>query len=321
MRRRLGDGLLAVALGLAMCWYAVRWLDVPAYLVAVAQAAVPVAGALVVVTTVGAALLRRRRITVIGAVASVVVVIGAAPFVRPFPGNANLADDLMVMSSNLDLGGADVEALTAHVRALDVDVLVLVEATPEAVGRLRDLGLEQTLPYEAGQPGPGTQGTVIRSRFPMTERQTASSAGEVSRSEPVVVVELPQTGGMATPRQVVIRAIHRLPPTAPNVSAWRSSFDGLAAWAHSQPDGIPLLLVGDFNASADHPGFRKVAADFIDAHQGMGAGWVRTWPHGRRWVPPFVQIDHLLARGLSVTSAGSGVVAGTDHAFVWASWR
>ena len=36
---------------------------------------------------------------------------------------------------------------------------------------------------------------------------------------------------------------------------------------------------------------------------------------------PFVQIDHILARGLTVTGAGSEVIAGTDHALVWASWR
>jgi endonuclease/exonuclease/phosphatase (EEP) superfamily protein YafD len=34
-----------------------------------------------------------------------------------------------------------------------------------------------------------------------------------------------------------------------------------------------------------------------------------------------VQIDHVLARGLTVTGAGSEVIPGTDHAMVWASWR
>ena len=50
----------------------------------------------------------------------------------------------------------------------------------------------------------------------------------------------------------------------------------------SQPDGIPLVLAGDFNASADHPGYRQVADGLVDAHRAVGAGWVRTWPLGRR---------------------------------------
>jgi hypothetical protein len=109
---------------------------------------------------------------------------------------------------------------------------------------------------------------------------------------------------------MLIRAVHPMPPTDPNLGFWRSALDGLATWAHSQPDGIPLVLAGDFNASADHPGYRQVADGLVDAHRAVGAGWVRTWPLGRRWLPPFVQIDHIRARGLTVTGAGSEVIAG-----------
>jgi endonuclease/exonuclease/phosphatase (EEP) superfamily protein YafD len=51
-----------------------------------------------------------------------------------------------------------------------------------------------------------------------------------------------------------------------------------------------------------------------------GAGWVRTWPLGRR-VPPFVQLDHVLVRGFDVVAAETTAIGDTDHAAVWATLR
>lgn len=320
-RRRWGDRLLAVAVGTLSLWYAVRWLDIPTFVIAVAQSLVPVAGILLVAVTLAAGASKRRRTAAVGAVASVAALVGALPFVVP-SGRADPGpDDLVVMASNLQFGGADPVALTGAVRVRGVDVLVLLEVTPSAVDRLRDAGLEDDLPYVVGHPRPGADGTLIRSRYPLTELPTPTFPGEVNLSQPVARVELPGSPVGAAPRSVLIRAVHPMPPTDPNLTFWRQSLDGLATWARSQPDGIPLVLAGDFNASADHPGYRQVADGLVDAHEAAGSGWVRTWPIGRRVIPPFVQIDHVLAKGMTVTGAGSEVIPGTDHALVWASWR
>lgn len=321
-RRRWGDRLLAGAVGALILWYAVRWLDIPTFVIAVAQSLVPVAGTLLVAATVVAAVSKRRRTALVGAVASVVAVVVALPFLVPSGRGDPGPDDLVVMASNLQYGGADPSVLTSAVRARGVDVLVLLEVTPRAVDRLRDAGLEQDLPYAVGHPRPGADGTMIRSRYPLTELPTPTFPGEVNLSQPVARLDLPEERAVGTgQRSVVIRAVHPMPPTDPNLGFWRASLDGLATWAQGQPDGIPLVLAGDFNASADHPGYRQVAAGLVDAHEAAGSGWVRTWPMGRRVIPPFVQIDHVLAWGLTVTGAGSQVIPGTDHALVWASWR
>ncbi len=320
-RRRWGDRLLAVAVGTVSLWYAVRWLDVPSFIVAVAQALVPVAGILLVAVTVVAAASKRRRTAVVGAGVSVVVLLGALPFIVPSGRAAPGPDDLVVMASNLQYGGADPAALMAAVQTRGVDVLVLLEVTPGAVDRLQAAGIEHDLPYAAGHPRPGADGTMIRSRYPLTELPTPTFPGEVNLSQPVALVQLPGAPPGAATRSVLIRAVHPMPPTDPNLGFWRASLDGLATWTHSQSDGIPVILAGDFNASADHPGYRQVADGLVDAHEAVGAGWVRTWPQGRRWIPPFVHIDHVLAKGLTVTDAGWQVIPGTDHALVWASWR
>ena len=217
--------------------YAVRWLDSATFLVAVVQAVVPVAGIVIVATTLLAAVSRRRRTALVGAIASVVVLVGAAPFVIPSGRAEPGPDDVVVMSSNLQYGRADAVALTERVRALDVDILVLLEVTPSAVDLLRAAGLEATPPFP----------------------------GEVNLSQPVARVDLPGTSSAPAGRPMLIRAVHPMPPTDPNLGFWRSALDGLATWAHSQPDGIPLVLAGDFNASADHPGYRQVADGLVDA--------------------------------------------------------
>jgi len=78
------------------------------------------------------------------------------------------------------------------------------------------------------------------------------------------------------------------------------------------------VLAGDFNASWGHPGYRAIAQTMTDAHRAAGQGWVRTWPAGRRLIRPFVQLDHVLTRGLGVVDAGVVRVPKTDHAAVWA---
>lgn len=79
-----------------------------------------------------------------------------------------------------------------------------------------------------------------------------------------------------------------------------------------------MVLAGDFNSSWGHPGFRGVVETMTDAHRAADQGWVRTWPQGRRLIRPFVQLDHVLVRGLSVVDAGVVHLPNTDHAAIWA---
>ena len=49
-----------------------------------------------------------------------------------------------------------------------------------------------------------------------------------------------------------------------------------------------------------------------DAYEVDGAGRPVTWPNGRP-IPPFVQIDHVLVRGLDVQSVEDVRIPGSDH--------
>lgn len=316
MRATVG-GLVAgvVRMGLLGCavLYAARWLDFANTWVAALQAIVPIAGAGILTASAVAALLRRRRTALAGALASVCVLAVSAPSLWAVvhrPDASPRAGDLVVLSSNLQLGGADPRRIAATVDELDVDVLVLLEVTPEAEAALAAQGLRRRLPHAVGAAEPGASGTLVWSRHPLTPLPLpASSVRDLG--QPAATVQTP-----AGP--VTLRAVHPLPPTLPG--PWHASLTELGQWARSQPSGIPLVLAGDANATSDHPVLRAAAAGLVDAHAATGTGWP-TWPVGRTRLPPFAQIDHVLVRGCTPVAAGTGQLPGTDHAYAWARLR
>ena len=295
----------------ALLLIALRWVDSRVGLVAVLQSMVPLGGILVAVVFVGASVTRRWPVTIAAGALLALCVALAVPSLsshRVAPGR----DDLVVMSANLLYGAADAQTLMDAARAHRVDVLVLVEVTPAAVERLGAAGLDALLPESAGRSSPDSSGAIVRSRIPMTVVQPRPD--QVSPRDPhELVVSLHLAGA-----DVLLRAVHSLPPALSGAAGWRSGLADLQAWRLRQPPGQPLVMAGDFNASWGHPGYRAIARTMTDAHRAAGQRWVRTWPAGRRLIRPFVQLDHVLTRGLGVVDAGVVGVPKTDHAAVWA---
>jgi hypothetical protein len=314
--KHFGGGFLTALLWVgfvaAVPLIGVRWVDSSvASLVSVLQSMVPLIGVLVAVLAVIAAVTRRWRLTVAtGALLAVCATI-AVPSVfgnTVAPGR----DDFVVMSANLEYGRADAQSLVIAAREHRVDVLVLIEITPAAVERLRVAGLDTLLPGSVGESSQFAGGTIVRSRIPMTlVKPGLDQVSAHAFNEPVVSIH-----GAAG--DVVLCAVHLQPPGLSGAADWRSGLVDLQAWRERQPPGQPIVLAGDFNASWGHPGFRQVAETMTDAHQAAGQGWVRTWPQGRRLIRPFIQLDHVLARGFGTVDAGVVQLPGTDHAAVWA---
>ena len=303
--------LLWAGLAVAVPLVGVRWVDSSTGPVAVLQSLVPLTGVLVAVLVVVAAVTRRWSPTAAaGALLAVCITISVPSLFgnTVAPGRA----DLVVMSANLEYGGADAQSLVIAAREHRVDVLVLIEVTPSSLARLRVAGLDTLLPGSAGESTQGAGGTIIRSRVPMTLVQAGlDQVSPYAFDEPVVSIHR-STG------DVVLRAVHSLPPGLSGAADWRSGLARLQSWRQRQPPDRPVVMAGDFNSSWGHPGFRQVAETMTDAHHAAGEGWVRTWPQGRRLIRPFIQLDHVLVRGIGVVDAGVVQLPGTDHAAVWA---
>jgi endonuclease/exonuclease/phosphatase (EEP) superfamily protein YafD len=307
---------MAAVLGLALLLltvaFATRWLDVASSEVAAVQAVVPITGAGIVLVALLALVCGSPRLALVAAVPTAVAVVLAvtALGLTATPTAVAGSEPVTVLSSNLEFGGANADDVVKGVRDHSADVVVLVELTPQAVSRLKAAGLDKELPYAVGHAEAGTTGALIRSRWPLTLLDPGQGVDGSLFWEPYARVERP-AGAFR------VKAIHTRQPIV-SARGWHQDLERIRQWQLAQPTEQPLVLAGDFNASQSHPAFRSMLDGLTDTHRATGGGWVRTWPQGRR-IPPFVQLDHILGRGLTASDAGVVPVRGTDHAAVWAT--
>lgn len=187
---------------------------------------------------------------------------------------------LHVMSSNMYFGEADPATVVRLVRENQVDVLNLLELTPQAVDALAAAGLFDLLPHRILEPARRGAGSGLLSRYPLTELTLAGPSGF---AQPSARVDL--GGGVV----VEVVAVH---PTAgvADADAWKSEIAGLP---HPDPGGAVRVLAGDFNATLDHATLRElIDTGYTDAGSALGDGFTATWPS--KPLPPPVTIDHVL---------------------------
>ena len=173
--------------------------------------------------------------------------------------------------------------------------------------------MDTVLPESVGRSSQDAGGTIVRSRNALTLMDPGlDQVSAHAFNEPVVSIQRPAG-------RVVLRAVHSQPPSLSGAVDWRSGLADLQAWRERQPTDQLLVLAGDFNSSWGHPGFRQVAEAMTDPHRAAGQGWVPTWPQGRRLIRPFIQLDHVLVRGVGRRGCRCVVhLPNTDHAAVWA---
>ncbi|GAB49861.1 hypothetical protein MOPEL_135_00990 [Mobilicoccus pelagius NBRC 104925] len=286
------------------------------------QAAAPLLGVLGILLAVVAGFRRRFVPALVTLVASLVTIVPV--LTTPLDDVPHGSRTLSVLSVNTYIGEADPARIIAEVDTRDVDVLVLPEMTDAFWQRLTAHGLRERLPHVTGRAGRGS-GMVIATRQPATcvdlppgmtcgrVEPDRSAPGGVSRDaegRPAfdqIVVDLPDG--------TRVKGVHLWSPRLSPTSRWRENQEEMARWIAAQPADRRLVLAGDFNAGRSHPVFRGYGAGLDDSPRG-GLPWTRTWP---RWgpIPPFVQIDHVLARGWRASESQTVSVPGSDHLGVW----
>jgi endonuclease/exonuclease/phosphatase (EEP) superfamily protein YafD len=245
-----------------------------------------------------------RLIVVAGAVVGLV---GHLALLAPLwlGGHDHGRADLTVMTANLRLGHADPATVVRLVRQEHVDVLVLEEATYGQAGALGQERIRQDLPYVAGAPALGADGTLVLSRFPLTDQQALPTR------RGSYLVRVGDGSGFW------LLAVHATQPLD-TVDRWQADWSTVrraAADLHG-----PRLVVGDFNATLDHGPVRSLlGTGLVDAAEDADSGWQPTWPSG---VPGYrllgglglVAIDHvLLSHDFSAISTRTFQVPATDH--------
>ena len=209
---------------------------------------------------------------------------------------------LRVLTLNMFVGRADAEVVVARVRQLEVDVLFLQELSAGAVGRLKQAGLDDLMPYSRIEL---RAASGIYARFPLGE-------APVQQAQPSALLRLP--GGEA----VELVCVHPSPPTRKHGGPrrWREALAGLPP-----PGDLPRVVAGDFNATQDHAVFRDVLRlGYADAAVQAGSALTPTWgPPGRN---ALLTLDHILVdRSCAVLTCSVHFIPGSDHRAVCAEIR
>ncbi|GHE65690.1 membrane protein [Streptomyces spiralis] len=234
-----------------------------------------------------------------------VVVLGLlAWFIEPYgrvaePSGAPVAH-VRVLTSNVEFGRA-APALVPVIRRERPDIVFVEECDYACQDLLRqDVGGDY--PYRRAVAAAGSKGSIILSRYAL--KGTDGVRGQMG-----------MPGALADVRghPVRLQLAHPKPPLPGQVALWHRELGRLRAFAAADRT-TPTVLAGDFNASQDHAGFRRILDTGLrDAARLAGSDRTPSWP--ARTTPTLgAQIDHVLVSDeFSAAHARFLRLADTDH--------
>ena len=256
------------------------------------------------------------------ALVAVLLVVAVPRIPAPFLPDAN-SDSLRIVALNTYFQHADDTQIVDQLGALDPDVVILSETSPEETAAvIKGTGLVAAGAGGGDQlgirPGPsGAEGVAILVR-PEQEYQPQGDLGLTQFQMPSVLLGGPGgLGGGSAGTQIV--GAHPLTPMPDTVESWDQGLQNLGGWideflaenpaeeAESASKG--LVVAGDFNATRAHPRFRALGIQDCTGH----LAHTPTWPAKL----PVLRLDHILTTG-QCHDGGQFRVAGTDHRGVWA---
>jgi len=307
MRRVLQTAIGVVALVIAGCAFASRYLPITNHVTVITAALSPY---LMLCAPVSAALLiwARRWVLAIAAVGLTVAAVAVQlPLYLRSDASRTAGVDIRVISANIYEGMADPDHLVRSAQA-QADVIAFQELTPQAVDRLSRAGLDATFPYRWLDARGDSRGVGMWSRFPI---EAPRRIGGYTFA--FLTAQIRVTGVSPDPTVVVA---HLPGPWPYPIDDWRRDLDRLPATLSEigeQAGAGCVIVAGDVNSTTDMRPFRGLLRNgYRDAAQQSGAGFRPTFP-ANSLLPPLIAIDHVLTRNCTATSLRTLKVPGSDH--------
>lgn len=221
-------------------------------------------------------------------------------------GQSSPGHGLSVMTLNCRFGRANPEEIVRCVRAYGVEALALQEVNGKLLESLQAAGLNQLLPYlTEGTASPSDNGgynAVFSAHRPVKASPSALDLPAAA----VPLVELKTSSG-----PIRVASVHPKSPQR-GASQWGM---GIAALARLTHPPVPTIVMGDCNATLQHPTFRAMLAEsgLHDASLHLKAGSHLTFPSAST-LPSLIEIDHILTDGNLITQSMHVLrISGSDH--------
>lgn len=211
------------------------------------------------------------------------------------------AMEFRVMLVNVNRWNNRTNLVRKCIEEADADVIVLEEVDSGWMNRLEDVCAKY--PYTETRPRDDCFGIAMLSKYPLENAEIIYlGTAEV----PSVSAEVDVNG-----RSLFVLGTHPLPPGT--TAYWRHRNSQLSAIPGYLADvELPIILLGDLNATPWCPYFRALLRDsgLKDSEQGHGVQ--PTWPSHNPLL--LVPLDHcLVSPEIVVTSRKVGPYTGSDH--------
>ncbi|WP_303133229.1 endonuclease/exonuclease/phosphatase family protein [uncultured Olsenella sp.] len=267
---------------------------------------------------------RRRNLAALSLAAAALVVVwhlgyflptqtvseAAVEATSPSDVDAPVADDdyLRLMTFNTRNGRADAAALVRAVRERRVEVLALQEVSWTFLDELGEAGIHELLPHYVLGEASATDNGGINAIFSLQPLSRTSSNLMPTESSALAA-------GTVTLGERRLRFVSTH-PNSPHLGGQGLWSEGLASVSELAGYDNAYVIMGDFNATWDHVGFRKLLGDsFLDAGEAAGEGLHLSFP-ANSVIPPLIEIDHIVyskGAGIAVGQLETLQIAGSDH--------
>lgn len=274
-------------------------------------------------------LVRGRDARTVTALATAALTVTVIPRALPRRQPAASGPVLRVLTQNMLIGAAPVDALVELARITGADVLFVQELTDQAASGLAQAGIGAMFPHQAIAPSDGSvHDTGIYARYPLCEDAPAvdDDGRRAGAGGPRRMPQRPAQLQLPSGHSVRLVCVHMPPPKPPWAPWWAERWQaelGRVPPPGNPPADLPVVIAGDFNATVDHAPLRGVLRrGYRDAACEVGNGLVPTWgpePHGH---PPLLTIDHVLVGpGCAVLRTRVHRIPGIDHRALYAELR
>jgi endonuclease/exonuclease/phosphatase (EEP) superfamily protein YafD len=221
---------------------------------------------------------------------------------RPPPAWAIAAPTVTVLSANVLFTNTRYQDIAQWLLDADTDIVALTEVTNRAVIEFERAGIFERYPYRNVRAVRwSASGSAIFSKLPF---ETDSRADRSAHEMPTVRVSV---GG----RPLELIDVHLTAPGRPrHIARWQTELRELGALARSSTTA--LALIGDFNTSSWHYGFRQLLrVGLTDAHAARGRGLVASYPASPIGL---MRIDHAVVNDkVAATQLRDVTIPGSDH--------